>query len=306
MNALKTNDYIQTVTSYNDCLQSEREEFSIFIQYHSIGKTNYGCRFTVRRKNKSSIRYDCANCRKLIDKSLRDNKTDCTVAVIIDNPSYFIWQEDDLKWIRKEHIERCTLIEFGDAICLTAKNQAVVAKSKYALTSKQAYDGHKRTLLKDACDQITVKNINCSYKPFSVAKHALNKAHKRKHAPASSNFLDDSKRIKKESTAVMPAYNLEENVDHFLIYQSPSGSVVLGTKLLVEKFFNSEIALSDGTFKIAVKGYLQTYILWYLIQDTVDGEEIPRGKAVAAVYFLMKSKLKNEYEELFGALELFR
>lgn len=64
--------------------------------------------------------------------------------------------------------------------------------------------------------------------------------------------------------------------------------------------------MSDGTFKISVSGFAQTYILWYLITDTVEGEVIERNKAIAAAYFLMKSKSKTEYQELFGALELYR
>lgn len=306
MNALKTNDYIGTISSHNASLQSEREQCSIFIQYHALGETAYGCRFTVRRKNKGSVRYDCAKCRKIIDQSVREHKANNAAPIIVDKPAYFMWQLNDLKWIKKRHLEICTMQEYGEAICLTVKNQTVVAKSQYALTCKQAYDGGRRTLIKDSAKQITVRNINCSYKPFSTAKHALNKAHKRKSSALSSNFVDGNKKIKLDSTAVIPSYNLEEDVDHFLIYQSPTGSVVLGTKFLIERFFTSDIAMSDGTFKIAVKGYTQTYILWYLIQGTIDEEEIPRSKAVAAAYFLMKSKSQTEYQELFGALELFR
>lgn len=244
-------------------------------------------------------------CRKLIDKSTRDHKRNEAIPRIKDPPSYFTWDEHKLNWIQKRHITACTLQDFGNEICRSAKNDAVVLKSQNVISSKQAYEGEKRTLLKTAENLITVQNINTSYKPFSVAKHALNKAHKSKNATSTStsSYLDGNKKIRKEATVIVPTFHLDEAPDHFLIYQSSEDSVVLGTKFLIEKFFKSKIVMSDGTFKIAVKGWRQTYILWFLIKDTVPGEAVPRVKAVAAAYFLMKSKLQSEYEELF---ELFR
>lgn len=306
MNQLTSNHYTNTVNSHNDSLISQREEYSIFIKYHQIGSITYGCRFTTKRVNKSSTRYDCAHCRKIIDKSVRKSKTNKEIRKISEPPAYFNWKDENIKWVKKTHIDLCTLQEYGEATCRSAKNEAVIMKSCNAMTSKQAYDCQKRSLIKKPENEITIKNLSNSYKSFTIAKHALNKAHKRKNATISSCSLGDNKRIKKEATIVIPTENLEEAENHFLIYESPSGSVVLGTKFLIEKFFNSKIALSDGTFKIAVKDYAQTYILWYLIEDIVEGEEIPRNKAIAAVYFLMKTKSMAEYEELFGALELFR
>lgn len=297
-----TNNYINNITSKNENLHSQREKFSIFLQYHSERNTAYGCRFTIRRINKESIRYDCSMCRKIADKAGRANKN-----IGSTKPAYFVWSEGGaIKWIQRHHLQECVLTEYGDVLCRSAKNDAVVDKSKKALTSKQAYDSQYRNLLKDAPSKITAKNINNSFKNFAVAKHALNKAHKRKNASVSSNFLDENKRIKLDSTVITPTHDVNESKEYFLIYESPTGSVLLGTKFLVEQFFNSKTVMSDGTFKIAPHGYSQTYILWFIIEDSVEGEPIPRIKAIAAAYFLMKTKTQEEYEELFGALEYFR
>lgn len=160
--------------------------------------------------------------------------------------------------------------------------------------------------MSDAKDQITINNVESGFKCFHTAKSALNKAKRRINAPNPGNYLNEGNRINKAATIIIPTENLSEKEDHFLIYESPTGSVVLGTKFLITQFFKSHIALSDGTFKIALNGYAQTYILWYIVEGTVENETVPRRKAIAAVYFLMKTKSKEEYEELFGALELYR
>lgn len=101
---------------------------------------------------------------------------------------------------------------------------------------------------------------------------------------------------------------MEETPDHFLVYQSgsESGVIVLGSKYLITKFFQSRVVLSDGTFKISPNGYKQLYILWFVNEATVENEEIPRNKAIAAIYFIMKTKSGAEYREAFKALEEYR
>lgn len=75
---------------------------------------------------------------------------------------------------------------------------------------------------------------------------------------------------------------------------------------MVERFYKARIVLSDGTFAVAPNGFTQLYILWFLPEDVAEHEIIPRCKAVAAVYFLTKTKSQKEYEEAFGALKNFR
>lgn len=306
MDIFKTNNYLENVQMLSEELQSEREQFGIFMKFHMVGSTKFGCRYSTKCKSKNSIRYDCSVCRRHIDKSKRDFKKDQNIPIIKETSSYFMWKDGDIEWVKGQHIQQCTLEEYGEAICRTGKNRAVVNKSKFGTTSKQAFDGELRVLLREHKEDLTARNINNGYGSFKKSRSALDKAHKRVGAPSTSNFLNETGFISKEKTVIIPTLDLNEDSDYFLVYESPQGSKILGTKFLIEKWFSSEIALSDGTFKIAPNGFSQTYIVWFAMQGQCEGELISRNQGIPAAYFLMKTKSIKEYEELFNALEQYR
>lgn len=64
--------------------------------------------------------------------------------------------------------------------------------------------------------------------------------------------------------------------------------------------------MSDGTFKMAPKGFLQTYMLWYIAEGRVNDEYVNRSKAMLACQFVMKAKSETAYTVAFGILDRYR
>lgn len=161
-------------------------------------------------------------------------------------------------------------------------------------------------MLSEHEDLLTANNINKWFGSFNKARAALDKAQKRAGAASNSDYLDDENNVIKKQTSILPTKCLDEDPDYLLICDAPSGSKVFGSKFLIEKFFRSSLALSDGTFKIAPSGFCQIYILWFVLEGQCSGEIVLRHKAIPAVYFLMKKKSKIEYKLMFDALENYR
>lgn len=169
------------------------------------------------------------------------------------------------------------------------------------------YDGHIKILASTDNNKIniTAEDIAEGFKTFDKAKSALKKSGQRKSAARMAITQADGL-IDKSSTCIVKT-SPNEAADFFLISQNlESGTTVLGTKFLVKQFFESKKVLSDGTFKIAPKGYTQCYVLWFVVEGKVDGEHAIRAKAIPAVYFLLKGKNTQLYEEAFQALEEYR
>lgn len=305
----KTNEFLKNSEIKSENLKSERSDdnYSIFVEYHIYNKISYGCRFSKKKTSKTTTRFDCSKCRQILDREKRKRKNDnMESAPRKDSSSYFIKHSDDIfEWKKVQHIDECILIEYGTEICRSHKNEAVVAKSKYNMTSKQAFDGQLKILLNS--EFVTTNNINKGYKSFHKARSTLDKAKNRVDASTRSNFLDADNKILKENTLTTPTKSPLEPPEYFLIYESAhSGTIILGTKFMVEHFYSSKIVLSDGTFAVAPNGYAQLYILWFLIEDFAENDVIPRSKAVAAVYCLMKTKSQKDYDEVWENLEKFR
>lgn len=112
--------------------------------------------------------------------------------------------------------------------------------------------------------------------------------------------------IGKESTRITKS-TPNEQPDYFLIGQDEkAGVVVLGSRFMVERFFRSKKALSDGTFKMAPKDYKQAYMLWFVAEVTCNDEILQRSKAMLAVTFLLKGKSEAMYDLAFKILDEYR
>lgn len=118
--------------------------------------------------------------------------------------------------------------------------------------------------------------------------------------------LNEDNEIEKSSTKLHKINSDENDADYFLIRQLNNGTVILGSKFLVERFFKGNKIMCDGTFIIAPEGYIQVYILWEVIEDTPFDESIARNTAIPCIYILMKTKKKQEYMEAFEEIESYR
>lgn len=307
MSSFKTNNFLKHWNLIDEELKSERDSDNIFIEYHQIDAISFGCRFSKRKTTKSSTRYDCSSCRSLIynrkRKCTSESETGNHSSDQSNTPSYlYIKRRKQIEWKEPRHQDRCIELQsFSQAVCKSAKNEAVVAKSEYGFSSKQTYEAHLKMLLVE-----TVEDVESSYKSFQQARSALDKAGKRVKVAASSSVLDENGNINKESTILRQTLSLNEEPDYFLIEEDESGLVVLGSKFLISKFFEADSVYGDGTFKIAPTGYTQVYILWYFVEATTDESDISQYKAIAAAYFIMKTKSKQEYRRAFDILEKYR
>lgn len=94
--------------------------------------------------------------------------------------------------------------------------------------------------------------------------------------------------------------------DFFLISHNDTGTVILGTKFMAARLFESKTIMVDGTFKIAPTDFRQVYILWAVVEGTPDGEQVARYKAYPCIYIIMKSKKSEEYTAALREIEKYR
>lgn len=95
-----------------------------------------------------------------------------------------------------------------------------------------------------------------------------------------------------------------EEDDYFLIHEKRTGTVVLGTKYSISNLFTSDNILCDGTFKSSPRGFTQLYIIWYLVEDLLEDEDVERCKTFPGIF--MKSKGKQEYDDAFNIIDKYR
>lgn len=301
-----TNDLLTDTTCISDIkLTSIRENNSIFMKFGQVNNVEVGCVFTLKRNGKYP-RYECKNCRKLADATKKKNKG---IIEAHNKPAALTLFENRFHEYKKEfHNENCRVETLSKSFSRSVKNEAVQFKSLYGGTSKQVYDGHVKILATTTSERnidISAQDIASGFKTFDKAKSALKKSGQRKCATKMPITLDNG-RIDKSSTCIVKTIPNEE-ADFFLISQNlESGTTVLGTKFMAKKFFESKKVLADGTFKIAPIGFTQCYILWFIVEGKVDGEDAVRSKAIPAIYFLLKGKNTQLYEEAFKALEDYR
>lgn len=298
MSEYKTNNFLEKWQILESELQSQREEDNIFVEYHKEESSSLGCRFSKRKAN----RYDCSECRHhiyLIKKGSEPSGSSNTLV-----PAYFYLKKQKIEWKNAEHQENCKLQTFSKELCLSAKKEAVVAKSIYGFSSKQIYDSHLKKLLAENTMLITTEDIEESYKTFLKARSALDKAKCRVNSK--DPILVENNKINKDFTVILPTKSLDEEIDYFLIEEHESGVVVLGNKFLIQHLYESSRVSGDGTFKIAPTGYTQIYILWYFEEGLEEGSTVLQYKTIAAAYFIMKSKKKTEYRIAFNILEKYR
>lgn len=66
-------------------------------------------------------------------------------------------------------------------------------------------------------------------------------------------------------STILPNTNTTEERNYSLIHEAnESGTIILGSRFLIRKFFESGNVGSDGTFKMAPIGYTQVCICWSL------------------------------------------
>lgn len=280
-----------------------REKVSVFVQYGKIDEIDIGCVFSLKRADKYS-RYECKQCRKIVDR-LKKNPGE----LILDHnkPAALTLFNNELHEFKKEtHHELCRVEKLPESFARSIKNEAVQFKSRYGGTSKQVYDSHVKILTSNEKKiAISAEDIASGYKTFEKAKSALKKSGQRKSASRMA-IIEENGYINRESTIISKTISTEEQ-DFFLIGQNlETGTIVLGTRFLIHHFFTSAKVLSDGTFKIAPKGYSQCYVLWFIIDGKIIGENAYRSKAIPAVYFLLKGKNSHLYQEAFQILEEYR
>lgn len=64
--------------------------------------------------------------------------------------------------------------------------------------------------------------------------------------------------------------------------------------------------MSDGTFKMAPKGFKQSYMLWYIAEGKCKDEVYDRSKAILSCTFILKAKSEAAYKIAFGILDNYR
>lgn len=127
----------------------------------------------------------------------------------------------------------------------------------------------------------------------------------RKDATSYAIALDEDGKLVRNDTEITKSYH-EEMTDYFLIDELESGTILMGTKFMINKMYHSKKIMGDGTFRIAPKDFLQVYILWFIVEGVCDDEDIPRAKAYPAVFICMKTKNTPEYQVAFERLERYR
>lgn len=186
------------------------------------------------------------------------------------------------------------------------KNSAVLFKSKYGETSKEAYDEHTQ-ILQASDNLLTASDLANGFKHFEYASSALKKSNKRKLTMRPQKvYVAERNLVDKFTTEIMKStYN--EPTDYFLIGQDENaGVIVLGSKFLLQRFFASKICMSDGTFKMAPKEFKQSYMLWYIAEGKCKDEVFDRSKAMLSCTFILKAKSETAYKIAFEILDNYR
>lgn len=276
-------------------LNTTKDRRSFFLIYSKLNEYDVGCEYTLKRKGLFP-RYECKKCRSLCDRDRRRGcLTEKEAAITLDG--------NGLKNIIKStHHPECRLEFFGTAMARSQKNAAVVYKSVYGGTSKQAYDKHTN-ILQVSGNLLTALDLANGFRPFEYASSALKKSNKRKTATRVQKVIvDEDNAIDKTTTRILKSTH-NEPTDFFLIGQK-AGVVVLGS--LVERLFRAEKCLSDGTFKMTPKGFKQSYMLWYIAEGNCKNEVLDRSKAILATTFILKSKSEATYQIAFEILDKYR
>lgn len=281
-------------------LNTSRDKPSFFVIYSKVNEYDIGCEYTFKRKGECP-RYECRTCRSLCDKDskLRNSQEKAAAVTISINV---------IKEVKKStHHPQCRVEFLGTALARSQKNAAIVFRSQYGGTCKQVYDKHTKVLVSSS-DCVTAYDIAHGFQPFQQANSALKKSGKRKGAMIQSNVnVGRSDVIEKLSTRIVKSTPLDATDDYFLIGQDESaGVVVLGSRFLVERFFRSKKAMSDGTFKMAPKGYKQSYMMWFVAEGICKGESVERSKAMLSINFLLKGKSQATYASAFKILDEYR
>lgn len=286
-------------------LTTTRENKAFFITYsESEGKSPLGCVFTFKRNCKDYMKYECKVCRRFETKEKKINKENypshqLPSAIKVVNESF-------VEFIKATHHESCYVESLATAFTRSEKNLCVQHKGKFGVTPKQAYDIFTKRIERSSKKlKITPTDIAEGFKSFDSAKPALKKANERKSAVKTPNMMDAEGKVDKISTEILQTD--ADEPDYFLIHEADkSGTIILGSRFLITKFFASEKVGSDGTFKMAPIGYTQVYMLWSLLEGGVEGEFAPRSKGIPAVYFILKGKTQALYDEAFRELEKYR
>lgn len=185
MSTFLTNDFLQNSNVIDLKLKTERDKTAIFIEYHVYQKKSYGCVFTYKRRDE----YQCKVCRKICDQNRYKIKKAKKISdptniesefseLNYERPSSCIINDDLLTWIKSKHVEKCALITKGAAAANSYKNLAVIHKSHFPCSSKEAYDSHSRYLKRDMGADICMMDLVEQFPPFEKMKSALDKARK--------------------------------------------------------------------------------------------------------------------------------
>lgn len=253
----------------------------------------------MRRKGKFP-RYECKKCRQLCSRDKKHNiGTEKACAIAMNG--------NKIHEIKNEsHHAECSVEYYGTAVTRSAKNEAVVFKSKYGGSSKSVYDTHSKVLLASHKQNITAADVAIGFKTFERAKPALKKASSRKSATTTTSVSVEEKVVDRCSTLIVKSIPTEPD-DYFLIGQDiANGVIVLGSKFLVERFFRSKHVMSDGTFKTAPLDFKQSYMLWYIASGRYENEIVDRSKAIFASCFLLRNKQQATYDIAFKILDDYR
>lgn len=289
-----------TPTVFEKELTTTRDNSSFFVSYLEQNGYILGSEFTLKRMGKYP-RYECKKCRQLCSRD-RKNGVSCEkeCAITIDGHNIH-----EIK--KSSHHSQCRVENYGTAIARTAKNEAVVFRSKYGGSSKDVYDTHSKILVAGSSESnVTASDMASGFRTFDRAKSALKKSSKRKSAIASEPINIENEVIERSSTKIMKSIPSEPE-DHFLIGQNTAaGVVVLGSRFAVERFFKSKTVMSDGTFKMAPIGFKQAYMLWYIASGQHMDEIVQRSKAIFSACFLLKDKKQSTYEVAFKILDRYR
>lgn len=281
-------------------LNTTKDRKSYFVIYSKVNEFDVGCEYTFRSDGKNP-RYECKKCRSLHDK-------DKKLGIAVESPAAITISATEghqIKDVKKStHHPQCRVEYSGTALARSQKNVAVVFKSKYGGSSKNVYDSHLK-MLNISSDCLTAADVSRGFGTFEYATSALKKSSKRKSAIQYKHVnVGEGDTIEKMSTHIMRSTHNEPD-DYFLIGQNDS-VIVLGSKFLIERFFRSKICMSDGTFKMAPKGYTQSYMLWYVAEGMCKEELVARSKAMLAVNFVLKGKSEAVYKSAFDILEDYR
>lgn len=280
-------------------LNTTRENKSIFLIYSTIDDYHLGCEYTLK-KNGKFPRYECKKCRQLCDKDKKNG-------FALDSPSAVTTAGNKLKEVKKPtHHSQCRVEFNGTALARSYKNDAVVHKSQFGGSSKEVYDTYTR-IVTATNKKVTAYDLAVGFGTYEYASSALKKANRRTSAINLPKVgVDEGDTIDKSTTLIMKS-TIYEKDDYFLVGQDQSaGVIVLGSRFLIERFFRSEKCMSDGTFKMAPKGFKQDYMLWYIAEGQYLDEVLPRSKAMLAVHFVLKGKSEATYARAFQILEEYR